>query len=51
MVDVATVGGVVGESGSGAKFSALTSRLRCQSSIYRAKPIKRSSDKLRPRYR
>ncbi len=46
-----SIGGVIGESGSGAKFSALTARLRCQDCICRAKPSKRSTDKQRPRYK
>ncbi len=34
-----SVGGVVGESGSGARFAALTARLRCQGCKLPAKPI------------
>ncbi len=43
-----SVGGVIGESGSGAKFAALTARLRCQDWICRVKPSKRSTDNPRP---
>ncbi len=35
-----SVGGVIGESGSGAKFAALTARLRCQGWELSVKPIK-----------